>query len=309
MEMIVSDTRMISDLFQKEVHGSKRKRKRFLFLPPGAKRGVRQAGILHAFADHGIPANHFDTIVGTSCGSFNGLAYCAGKAHLVCEEYVRMRFICLKVLVARLRALGLEDVSRTDWPRLLVGVSDLSGTLDLENVEEVESALELCRASSSPFPLTRGVFIHGKRRIDGAHADPCPIMRVVREARRESENMDFFVVACDTHPRHASVSEWALFHGLALASLPLFSLSLCTSTRLMDAKISRIAEMAAKAHRRAREYKRIRICIIFASPKDSISTLEWRESLVRRAGIAGYEDASRLLDAHRRRALIMTREP
>ena len=293
MEMIVSDTAMIRDLYHKEVYGSIHKRKRFLFLPPGAKRGVRQAGILHALSDHGIHANHFDTIVGTSCGSFNGLAYCADKAHLVCEEYVRMPLIRLGLLVARLREMGLEDVPRTDWPKLLVGVSDISGALDLKNIEDVDSALQLCRASSSAFPITRGVFIRGKRYIDGGHADPCPIMRVIKEARRESKDMDFFVVACGTHPRHSSVSEWAIFQGLVHATLPLFSWSLCASTRLMDSKISRIADMSAKWR------PRIRICMLFASPKDSISSLEWRKSVVRGAGNAGYDDASRLLDIYR----------
>jgi len=299
---VIGDTTLLRDLFYPEVLGKGgTPRRRLVFVPPGGKAGVVSAERLRALAEAGIPVEHFDVAVGSSAGSFNLAAHCAGKAHEIRQVYEHLcdvpfffpglmgDWLDIPYLVSLLRNKLDQETIRNCRTDLLIGVSDLRGNLHLHDAKQADDVLALCHASSAIPLLTQGVALEGEVYVDGGCAHPCPVGHVVRETRMPGEETDILLLANRPRPEKLHWLEtwayWALVH----AGLMAYPWSLRASTAALDMKLGRAARMFEKKH------KRYRLCAVFPTPESGVLPFEWHKPSLRRGADVSYATFSRLL--------------
>ncbi|MEJ3653846.1 patatin-like phospholipase family protein [Actinomycetes bacterium KLBMP 9759] len=172
-----------------------------LVVGSGGMRGAYSGGMAHALDDAGL-GPWFDVVYGCSAGAYIGaaliLGHGRGSAHIFFEDMASRAFIDPRRLGRRQPMVSLdhlidhvlveskplpwERVMASPVPLLVVATAadDLTGhVLEPRTVEEWKLAM---RATASiPLLAGRPVELHGRRWIDGAVAEPLPVLRALRD--------------------------------------------------------------------------------------------------------------------------------
>jgi predicted patatin/cPLA2 family phospholipase len=296
---IIGDHRVIEDMVAGRTESSA------IFALPGGRAGVVSAGMLSAMADRGIGPETFSVAAGTSSGGINLAAFCANQAHIaptiysdMCKMYplVSRDWIQRDLLEGVLRGKVLkglmldQDAIRKSRTKLLIGISDLMGRGEICDARYARDIVTLLMASASAKPLVDGIVIDGKECVDGAHAHPCPVVKVVRDNRLKS----VLVIGNRPQPAKMPLAEWMMFPRLAESVLFVTreSSQFRQSTREMDKKLADVVRMIKKKR------KCMKICAIFPSPNETVSTLEYRSKVIENCGKTAHDSMMRLLDKH-----------
>jgi predicted patatin/cPLA2 family phospholipase len=269
---------------------------------PGGMAGIIGAARLQALDDAGVPAEHFDLLQGTSAGSYNVVAYCAGQARIVPDAYLHLSqtpfFWWDPTKIGYLISLLRGDIEegfrlnvhalQTCAPDALIGVSDLRGRFALHSARRATDLFGLLRASSAIWPLASGCEINGTWSFDGGFADPCPLTRVIRELADDETEIDVLMIANRPRPEHMHWSERYATWMYAQAFF-MFHPHLRASAMRMDQKLYRAVRMLKK-----RLLKRVRLCGLFPSEEDSVLPVEWRPWVLREQGNVAYQKTREL---------------
>lgn len=278
---IVGDTTIFTDLHYPSVLGKGgMPRKRILFVLGGGKAGVVTAERLHVLAEAGIPADHFDLIVGISAGAFNALAYGSRQTELLRGMYL---FFCNMPFAVwdQVYELICEMEQRFDRKRfdtctseILIGVSDHASKLSLHSAKETPNLFGLLYTAAAIPPFSFGRHPDGSQAFDGAFAHPCPIRETVRAMQKKWDarsEIDIVLLANRPRPEHLPLSDaWMFWWGVNVF-LRMWAPHLCEGANTIDTKVTAVIPVFEKR----RPQSRFRTCAWFPSRDQYISPVEW----------------------------------
>jgi len=310
MVEILGDRSMLSA----RASSSHRDRVYVIVVPSGAKAGYISAVILHVLSWFGIRAEKFKLAVGTSAGSINLLAFCAGQQEITPDVYLHLAdkpwvfptwgeggwLTFHHYLMGILRGEVFSefrldiDTFKQNPTRLLLAVSDLYGQISYHDAKEVEDVFELVHACSAILPFAFGRTINGKMAIDGAYSHShCEFARVVRTLMRQHPESEICVLFVSNRPRieHQHWLEYLAYRGGMFASL-WWSPWLLASALRLEIKVAKSERTFHKPVRR-----RIRICAIYPTKEEEVVPHEWRPDVMVAKGKQITESLCRKIDA------------
>ncbi|MFZ2555368.1 MAG: hypothetical protein WAZ27_04705 [Minisyncoccia bacterium] len=306
---IVGDTQVMSDLHHRHVVGKNGKeRKRILFVLGGGKAGIVTAERLHVFHEAGIPADHFDLIVGISAGAYNSLAYGARQTAMLREMYLYfsglpMVWDQVYELICEMEKKFDREMFERSKPEFLIGVSNHRGDLSLHQAKSAHNLFGLLYAGSAIPPFSSGRLPDGALAYDGAFAHPCPVRESVRKMRGVWEpgvEMDIVLLANRPRPENLPMSDIVLYWWGVNVFLRMWTPLLCPGANAIDSKVAD----AIPVFEKKRHNSRFRTCAWFPSEREYILPVEWSSSALTRVADAIGGETQRFLETVRPRAWV-----
>lgn len=307
---IVGSREVLRDLFSPTAFGKGgRPRKRILFVLGGGKAGIVTAERLDVFAKTGIPADHFDLIVGISAGAYNGLAYGARQTSMLREMYLFFSKIPFFVwdqvyaLICEMEKRFDREAFEACLPEVLIGVSDQSGSISLHHAKRASNLFGLLYAGSSIPPFSFGLMPNGNAAYDGAFAHPCPVREAVRKMRgvwKPGEEIDILLLANRPRPADLPLSDIVLYWWAVNVFLRMWTPHLCEGANAIDSKVASAIPM----FERKRSHSRFRTCGWFPHRSHYISPVEWNNSSLERVAGAVRAETEQLLGSVRPTAWV-----
>lgn len=302
---IVGDLGVWADLHYPEVLGKRGKpRKRILFVLGGGKAGIVSAERLHVLAESGIPADHFDLIVGISAGAFNALAFGSQQTGMLREMYL---YFCNMPYATWDQVYGLicEMERKFDRTRfeacaseVLIGVSNGAGKLSLHPAKGAQSLFGLLYSAAAIPPFAFGKLPCGDVAFDGAFAHPCPVREAIRAMQASWEagsEIDIVLLANRPRPEHLPLSDVVMFWWGVNVFLRMWAPHLCEGANAIDSKVASLIPMFEKKRLRSR----FRTSAWFPSRERYISPVEWNGRTLERVAEAVREETERFVSAQR----------